>query len=540
MYTQFLAIVSDIVSKSIPSKTVVLGPKDPEYITPLTKSLLKQRNRLRRRGQLDKADALAEKINALITNRRAHCMSKLSTATTKELWAAVNKTRNARYDDGLAMLHNSDTVNNYFAKIASKEQYDPRELDSFICECDDDNFEPLTNFEVEQLLSRIKLTAAGCDGIPAWLLRSCSYELADIVAHILNCSFSTGKVPSYWLNALVTPVIKVSAPIGFSDFRPISVTPHLSRIAEKVIVRRWLQPAIPADKILDQFAFKPSGSTTAALVYFTHQLTKMLEQNDYVRCLMIDFTKAFDTVDHVILLHKLSQLSLPGFVINWICSFLSGRGQQCKVNGLLSNVIDIGLSIVQGSGIGPTLYIVMKNDLCAVSAVNDIFKYADDTTLLVPQHTDVELDIEFQNVKAWAANNCLKLNLSKTKEIIFKRPRVQYFHMPPALDDIEQLDCCKLLGVIFQSNFKMDSHIEFILSQCAQRMYLLKLLRHQGLPDAQLSVVAYAFIISRLLYALPAWGGFLSIELVNRIDVFTTSAAFWVYSVSFNCCGTYG
>jgi len=66
----------------------------------------------------------------------------------------------------------------------------------------------------------------------------------------------------------------------------------------------------------------------------------------------------------------------------------------------------------------------------------------------------------------------------------------------------------------------MDSHIEFILSQCAQRMYLLKLLRHQGLPDAQLSVVAYAVIISRLLYALPAWGGFLSIELVNRIDVF--------------------
>ena len=98
---------------------------------------------------------------------------------------------------------------------------------------------------------------------------------------------------------------------------------------------------------------------------------------------MIDFTKAFDTVDHVILLHKLSQLSLPGFVINWICSFLSGRSQQCKINGLLSSVIDTGLSIVQGSGIGLTLYIIMKNDLCSISAINDIFKYADDTTLLV-------------------------------------------------------------------------------------------------------------------------------------------------------------
>jgi len=157
----------------------------------------------------------------------------------------------------------------------------------------------------------------------------------------------------------------------FSDFRLISVTPHLSRIAEKVIVRRWLQPAIPVDNILDPLAFKPSGSITAALVDFTHQLTKMLEQNDYVRCLMIDFTKAFDTVDDVILLHKLSQFSLPAFVINWICSFLSGRSQQCKINELLSDVIDIGLSIVQGSGIGPTLYIIMKNDLCSISVIND-------------------------------------------------------------------------------------------------------------------------------------------------------------------------
>jgi len=188
---------------------------------------------------------------------------------------------------------------------------------------------------------------------------------------------------------------------------------------------------------------------------------------------------------------------------------------------------------VQGSGIGPTLYIVTNNDLCTVSAANDIFKYADDTTLLVPQHTDVELDIELQNVKAWAANNCLKLNLSKTKEMIFKRPMVQYFHMPPALDNIEQLDCCKLLGVIFQSNFKMDSHIEFILSQCAQRMYLLKLLRHQGLPDVQLSVVAYAVIISRLLYALPAWGGFLSIELVNRINaLYDVCSVLGIFSVA--------
>jgi len=186
------------VSRSIPSKTVVLCPKDREYITPLIKSLLKQCNRLRRRGQPDKADVVAEKINTLISNDRADRLGKLNTATIKKLWAAVNKIRNAQEEDGLAILHNLDRPTNYFAKVASKENYDPRELESFMCECNDDNFEPLTNIEVEQLLNKIKLTAAGCDGLPAWLLCSCSYELADIVAHILICSFSTGKVRSYW------------------------------------------------------------------------------------------------------------------------------------------------------------------------------------------------------------------------------------------------------------------------------------------------------------------------------------------------------
>ena len=90
------------------------------------------------------------------------------------------------------------------------------------------------------------------------------------------------------------------------------------------------------------------------------------------------------------------------------------------------------------------------------------------------QHTDTELRQEFNHVRS----NRLILNLSKTKEMVFKQPRVRCFHMPAVLDDVEQIDCCKLLGVMFQSNFEMDLHVNYLLSQCAQRMYILKLLRH--------------------------------------------------------------
>ena len=87
----------------------------------------------------------------------------------------------------------------------------------------------------------------------------------------------------------------------------------------------------------------------------------------------------------------------------------------------------------------------------------------DDTTLLVSEHTDTELEVEFNHIKAWAAANCLHLNLSKTKEVVFRQPRITYFHLPPAVGDIKQVNCFKLLGVIFQSDLKMDSHVHYII-----------------------------------------------------------------------------
>ena len=90
----------------------------------------------------------------------------------------------------------------------------------------------VNGYELEPVLRRLKNTAPGCDGIPVWVYRNCSFELANVIADIFNCSFRTGMVPVSWLTAIVTPVPKVSHPTSLSDFRPISVTPILSRIAE--------------------------------------------------------------------------------------------------------------------------------------------------------------------------------------------------------------------------------------------------------------------------------------------------------------------
>ena len=111
---------------------------------------------------------------------------------------------------------------------------------------------------------------------------------------------------------------KVSHPQSLSDFRPISVTPILSRVAEKIVVRKWLHPSISSSVIADQFAFKPTGSTDAARASMMHNVTYLLKTNNYVRCLMVDFSKAFDTVDHVILVRKLCLLGLPTNIFTYL------------------------------------------------------------------------------------------------------------------------------------------------------------------------------------------------------------------------------
>jgi len=523
VYSMFLVNIKALIDMCVPSKTIKIGPRDPGYLTPAVKVLLAKRRKLRRKGCIVEADVIADKINAMICKNRESSLSKLANGATKELWNAVNgsKKHNSIAINGAQL--SPDTLNNYFAKVATDPGYNIDRVASYRNSQDDgasySGFS-LHDYQIEPLLRNVKNTAPGMDNLPSWLFRLCSFELAGVIAGMFNLSFSTGRVPEQWLCALVTPVPKIPQPQQLADFRPISVTPILSRIAEKLVVTRWLRPGIPQETIADQFAFKPTGSTTCGLVYFMHHITQMLESNSYVRCMLIDFSKAFDVVNHEILLNKLKVQHLPPFVLNWIISFLVGRSQICKVGDDLSTVCFITRGIIQGSGLGPTLYVTMESDLHPISAINILFKYADDTNLVVPENTDISLAEEFAHIKQWALANKMTINEDKTKEIVFRRPCARRLHMFPSVDCVELVQHAKLLGVILQDNFSLEMHINYVLSLCSQRIYLMKRLRDQGLDQRHLELVFQAIVVTRILYAIPAWGSFLSKELTGRINAF--------------------
>ena len=153
--------------------------------------------------------------------------------------------------------------------------------------------------EVQRLLAAIKKTSSGDEPIlPYWLFKNGSSALANVVAYIINLSVSCERPPTNWSIAIITPLLKITPTKYLSDLRPTSVTTILSGLCERYVVKQYLLPAIRSDDVADEFAFWPTGSTTAALIYILYHVTLSLETNKYVRCLLVDFSKAFDTVNH--------------------------------------------------------------------------------------------------------------------------------------------------------------------------------------------------------------------------------------------------
>ena len=238
------------------------------------------------------------------------------------------------------------------------------------------------------ILDHLKHTATGLDGIPAWFLRLGAPIFAEPLRQLFNQSLSFGIVPTQWKRSCILPIPKVPVPTGVGEYRPISITSVISRMIERVVVRSFIYPAIldppPSLSFDDQFAFRPTGSTTAAVIHLLQTVTDILITQPYVRVISLDFSKAFDSVRHVELVRKLSLLNIPDNIFNWIVSFLEDRIHCTNFNGMVSIFAAICASIIQGSGIGPAAYVVNAGDLQPYNPGNRMSKFADDTRLIVP------------------------------------------------------------------------------------------------------------------------------------------------------------
>ena len=225
--------------------------------------------------------------------------------------------------------------------------------------------------------------------------------------------------------ARVIPLFKSGDKSTFTNYRPISILPAFSKILERIVYNRILSYLNERNILSDsQFGFRKNHSTEYALSILYDRLSNAIDNNEYTAGIFLDLSKAFDTVNHQILLEKLNHYAIRGVAHSWISSYLSNRKQFVQYDSVCSAHSVISCGVPQGSILGPLLFLIYINDLCNVSKVLDFILFADDTNIFFSHRNEDylqnTLNVELDNVTNWCQANRLSINIKKSKFMIFK------------------------------------------------------------------------------------------------------------------------
>ena len=275
--------------------------------------------------------------------------------------------------------------------------------------------------------------SAGVDNINSYVIKLILDRISGTLTHIINSSLEQEIFPDRWKKAIIKPIPKVNVPLAANDFRPISLLPTLSKILEKVVNIQIVEYLVNKE-LLDpyQSAYKKRHSTLTALLKLNEDIFEALDDSEVTLLVLLDFSKAFDTVNHKLLLAKLDILGFQGGVCNWIHSYLSGRTQKVKTDSEESDWAEIKNGVPQGSILGPLLFTILVSDMRMTIWNGSYLTYADDTNLYWETPADMlndsirEANSVLNNIADYCVNNRLILNEGKCKYIIMgSRPAIK-------------------------------------------------------------------------------------------------------------------
>ena len=381
-------------------------------------------------------------------------------------------------------------------------------------------FNLVTPEEVRSEISCIpKNKSHGLYSCPTPLLKCSSNVISGILADILNISISTGVYPSKLKMAKIIPIFKQDDDTDANNYRPISLLSNFNRIFEKIVFKR-MESFIEQKNLLtpSQYGFRKAHSTQHAILDIVNAIQTNMDNRVFSCGIFIDLKKAFDTVDHKILLHKLDHYGFRGHINIWLSSYLQGRSQTTQFGPHISKRLDSTCGVPQGSVLGPLLFLLYINDIQESSDKFSFYLFADDTNILYSDKNlkSLELSVnqELNNVYDWLTANKLTLNIKKSNFVIFCPPQRKLTHQPRIVifDSnqnkkvaLEHKDYVKHLGILIDKNLSWKHHIDYIAIKVSRTVGLITKLRH-FLPTHTLLNIYHALVTPYLTYGLAIWG----------------------------------
>ena len=330
--------------------------------------------------------------------------------------------------------------------------------------------------------------------------------------NLINKSFQKGIFPKCLKLARVTPVHKQGNLSDPSNYRPISSLPYISKIVETCVKERILAFCDKFSLInSSQFGFRRKLSTCDALIQLTEIIYDSLNKGNVLLIVMIDLKKAFDTVNHNVLLKKLECYGIRGNQLKWFSSYLSNRQCFVEIDNIKSKTEYFNIGVPQGSILGPILFLLYINDISSISNKLSTTLFADDTTVSISDSNLSNLIInsntELQKIADWTSNNRLTLNVDKTVALLFTNKKPDNIGDQIILGDetVTDVVSSKFLGVFLDSKLNFVPHINYISNKIAKHVGIFYRIKDKLSSDAKLSYY-YAFVYPFLSYNVCVWG----------------------------------
>ena len=356
---------------------------------------------------------------------------------------------------------------------------------------------------------------AGFDNLPAYLIKEAAPVIAPVITSIINSSLRSGKVPVQWKRARVTPVFKGGDKTQMNNYRPISTLPILSKVLERVVYNQ-LSQHLESNNLLppQQSGFRPAFSTTSLLLKITTNWMKSIDSGCYVGALFLDLRKAFDTVNHTILLNKLSDVGVQTTSLRWFENYLEDRTQSVRLEDKISTPGVITCGVPQGSILGPLLFSVYVRDLPDQACLCEVDQFADDTSMHTTSRSLDEIEYRLNNdlerIANWLKRQKLHLNTVKSHVILFGSgpalSRSPILHVALQGHRIEQVKSVKYLGMILDSHLSWNDHVRQLRNKTNKTVRMLKRLSYI-VPSDTVKKLYCGVVLPVLDYCDVVWSG---------------------------------